>query len=368
MEGLDLSANTALITLDCSWNQIETLDLSANTALQTLDCSHNNLTSLDLSANTELRQLSCNNNVLTTLTLGNQDKLFTLACYGNSLSRLDLTGCPRLLAAVQEGTVTETESYLEYRRGADYVQADKSTLLITAHYSLLGLRASAAGVVQDSAGKYMLSSVQRTPVWQGGNAPGFTALINSTSVICSDEATVRPITAEPVPGGVYYLYLGLSTNTQSQGAVDFSRLSAADCSLILPGFSCECIRVTIGVTSAGYDKATILFRITKDLPEGIPIDEGPFPRPELPRHVAENFDPDANGYLTVAECEAVKTVDVGAMEIASLKGIEYFSKITQLGAECNQLDELDLSRNTYLENICVSYNSLTSLDLSRQKL
>lgn len=368
MEGLILSANTALTTLDCSWNQIEALDLSANTALQTLDCSHNNLTSLDLSANTQLQQLSCSDNVLTTLTLGDQDKLFTLACYGNSLARLDLTGCPKLLAVVQEGTVTETESYLEYRRGADYVQADKSTLLITAHYSLLGLRASAAGVVQDSAGKYMLSSVQRTPVWQGGNAPGFTALINSTSVICSDEATVRPITAEPVPGGVYFLYMSLSTNTQSQGAVDFSHLSAADCSLILPGFSCECIRVTIGVSSAGYDKATILFRITKDLPEGIPIDEEHFPDAAFRAYVAENFDSDANGYLTDAECEAVKTIDVGAMEIASLKGIEYFGAITQLGAECNQLTELNLSGNPCLENICVSYNSLTSLDLSKQEL
>ena len=368
MEGLILSANTALTTLDCSWNQIEALDLSANTALQTLDCSHNNLTSLDLSANTQLQQLSCSDNVLTTLTLGDQDKLFTLACYGNSLARLDLTGCPKLLAVVLECEPTETSGYVEYRDGANYVQADKSTVLITAQYSLLGLRASAAGVVQDSAGKYMLSSVQRTPVWQGGNAPGFTALINSTSVICSDEATVRPITAEPVPGGVYFLYMSLSTNTQSQGAVDFSRLSAADCSLILPGFSCECICVTIGVSSAGYDKATILFRITKDAPEGIPIDEEHFPDPNFRAYVAENFDPDTNGYLTDAECEAVGTIDVGAMEIASLKGIEYFGAITQLGAECNQLTELNLSGNPCLENICVSYNSLTSLDLSKQEL
>ena len=365
MEGLDLSANTALITLDCSWNQIETLDLSANTALQTLDCSHNNLTSLDLSANTELRQLSCNNNVLPTLTLGNQDKLFTLACYGNSLSRLDLTGCPRLLAAVQEGTVTETESYLEYRRGADYVQADKSTLLITAHYSLLGLRASAAGVVQDSAGKYMLSSVQRTPVWQGGNAPGFTALINSTSVICSDEATVRPITAEPVPGGVYFLYLGLSTNTQSQGAVDFSHLSAADCSLILPGFSCECIRVTIGVTSGGNDKATILFRITKDAPEGIPIDEEHFPDANFRAYVAEDLDPNGDLWLTPQEIAAVEEISCAERGIASLQGIACFSNLDYLDCSYNQLLELDLSGNALLTELDCSFNeTLTALDLS----
>jgi hypothetical protein len=38
---LDLSANTALITLNCKNNQLTTLDLSNNSALQNLNCEIN---------------------------------------------------------------------------------------------------------------------------------------------------------------------------------------------------------------------------------------------------------------------------------------------------------------------------------------
>ena len=131
MEDLDLSANTALTDLNCRYNQLESLDLSANTALQQLNCSSNNLSSIDLSANTDLYQVTCSNNGLTALNLGQQPRLITLVCYGNSLPTLDLTDSPKLTDAVHNGIRSETDQYVEYRRGADYVQADGNTMLIT---------------------------------------------------------------------------------------------------------------------------------------------------------------------------------------------------------------------------------------------
>ena len=50
---------TALISLNCSDNQLTALDLSKNTALEVLDCSNNYLTALDVSKNTALKELYC---------------------------------------------------------------------------------------------------------------------------------------------------------------------------------------------------------------------------------------------------------------------------------------------------------------------
>ena len=53
---------TALISLNCSDNQLTALDLSKNTALEVLDCSNNYLNALDVSKNTSLEQLDCSGN------------------------------------------------------------------------------------------------------------------------------------------------------------------------------------------------------------------------------------------------------------------------------------------------------------------
>ena len=83
---------TALKTLYCAHNSLETLDLSANTALQTLAMNGNQITSLDLSANTALTTVYCYESGLTELILPSSETLTYLSCYGNQLTTLDLTG------------------------------------------------------------------------------------------------------------------------------------------------------------------------------------------------------------------------------------------------------------------------------------
>jgi len=48
----------------CDGNTISTLDVSANTALVTLDCSSNSLTNLSITNNTALTTLRCDGNSL----------------------------------------------------------------------------------------------------------------------------------------------------------------------------------------------------------------------------------------------------------------------------------------------------------------
>jgi pullulanase/glycogen debranching enzyme len=88
---LDVSTNTALISLNCSWNQLTSLDVSATTALTDLVCFSNQLTSLNVSANTALTSLSCGGNQLTSLDVSSNTALTDLQCDGNPLMNLDVS-------------------------------------------------------------------------------------------------------------------------------------------------------------------------------------------------------------------------------------------------------------------------------------
>ncbi len=93
---LDLSHNTALIELDCSWGILQRLDLSHNPLLTVVNCERNWLTSLDLSHNPELIRLNCRGNALTALDTKNNPELTWLDCSWNQLRTLDFSDNPQL--------------------------------------------------------------------------------------------------------------------------------------------------------------------------------------------------------------------------------------------------------------------------------
>ena len=82
---LNVAQNTALYTLDCSYNQLTTLDVSKNTSLTYLDCYNNQLTSLDVSSCTTLERLYCDHNQLTSLNVTGCTALTRLDCYQNRI-------------------------------------------------------------------------------------------------------------------------------------------------------------------------------------------------------------------------------------------------------------------------------------------
>ena len=71
-----------------------------------------------------------------------------------------------------------------------------------------------------------------------------------------------------------------------------------------------------------------------------------------------------DGILTQAEADNVKYVYVGYKNIQNLKGIEYFTAMTSLSCNGNQLTSLDVSQNTALTSLDCDGNQLTSLDES----
>lgn len=77
-----------------------------------------------------------------------------------------------------------------------------------------------------------------------------------------------------------------------------------------------------------------------------------------------------DGKLTENEISSITSINVSGSfsspgTIKSLKGIEYFTALTSLYCQNNQLTSLDVSKNTKLINLYCGYNPLVSLDVSK---
>ncbi len=69
--------------------------------------------------------------------------------------------------------------------------------------------------------------------------------------------------------------------------------------------------------------------------------------------------------LTPDEISSITEIRVSEKSISSLKGIEYFTALTDLYCDGNQLTSLDVSKNTALKWLLCHSNQLTSLDVSK---
>ena len=104
--------------------------------------------------------------------------------------------------------------------------------------------------------------------------------------------------------------------------------------------------------------------VEKGASSGIAIDETNFPDENFRNWVlAQDYGQD--GVLTEAENAGVTYINVSGRNIASLKGIEYFTALTDLYCTNNQLTSLDMSENTVLKYLICDYNSLTSLNVTK---
>ena len=93
---LDVSVLPDLEKLVCDGNELVSLDLSRNPRLKELECSNNKLPELDVSVLSDLEKLKCKWNAITSLDLSQTTKLVELDCSDNKLTSLDISRCPAI--------------------------------------------------------------------------------------------------------------------------------------------------------------------------------------------------------------------------------------------------------------------------------
>ena len=80
--------------------------------------------------------------------------------------------------------------------------------------------------------------------------------------------------------------------------------------------------------------------------------------------LAENVDDDGDGQISFDEAKAVKHLRVDSSNIKEMPEIRFFTALTTLYCQGNQLTDLDVSNNTALTGLSCYSNQLTTLDVS----
>ena len=94
------------------------------------------------------------------------------------------------------------------------------------------------------------------------------------------------------------------------------------------------------------------------------IDENSFPDENFRTYLANNnIDSNGDGYLTDTEVANQTYMDLSDKGITSLKGIEFFTKLTSLYCNNNQLTSLDVSKNTALTSLYCYGNKITGAQI-----
>ena len=288
-------------SIQCGNNSITSLKgIEYFTKLDYLYCSSTQVTSLDLSKNTSLITLQCWYNPLTSINVTGCTKLRILDCPGNQISSLDISNNPEL---------EQLNCYDNQLTSLDISNNPELKVLHCYNNQLESLNIS--------------------------NNPALESLSCYENPISSLDLRDTPFLKSTVVEGKW-------DRDQS-----YNYFIYGDYNLSVD----KNVELTTGFINLG-----------------IKIDDVNFPDERFQDFVRQ-FDTDHDGfytydYLSQKELDAVQKLDIINYSITSLKGIEFFTALTDLNCCNNWIASLDVSKNTVLITLDCSCNSLSSLDVS----
>ena len=80
------------------------------------------------------------------------------------------------------------------------------------------------------------------------------------------------------------------------------------------------------------------------------------------------YDEELDDYVLTENIDEVTSLNIGNKNITNLTGIESFSSLIYLEASVNNLSEINLSQNIWLEQLSLGFNNLQNIDLSNNLL
>jgi len=383
---LDLSCNTKLERLVCSGNKLRTLDLTKNTRLKELFCSENILTKIDLGENDRIKEIGCGSNKLTKIDFSGCPNLEILSCSWNKLTSFDATKYPNLVTLEIDGNRL---SRIDVSKNTELVRLNCSdnqlkALNVRNNKKLVDLRCD-------------MNQITKIDV---------SGLTDLNALVCSSS----PLTSVNVKGctklevlscGMSYLTsLDVSTNenlktlacdwTDTLVNLDLSKNKNLETLyLSLTGLDIVDVRNCEPLVAYLSDPDTYTVVDTGEMyyfnadgemfmsvNEGavviysddfIAIDETNFPDEAFRKYIAEERDPNHDGFLTTNEIKELTGIVLEDTDVVSLKGIELFPELAVLICESNEggkLESIDVSKNTKLAELYVRNNKIASIDLS----
>ncbi len=318
LTSLDVSKNTKLIELRIEYNNITELDVSNCTELLYLEVQENQLKELDFSNNTELTSVYCNENNLTTLNINNSKWLKLLFCSQNQITTLDISNCTRL------------ESL--YCGDNKLAYLDLTGLTKLTNYNCWGNKYL---VEPDAEGKFDLKDIPGFDVTKASNWSN--GSIDGTVVTFNQNATY-----------VSYSY-------------DLGNGESAEFKLVTEDYS--------DGNQGGGDNWNQGGNNPDDNVLVTAIDETTFPDETFRNYILNNIDSNGDKHLNKGEIRNATWIQIGEWEgerlpLTNLKGIELFTELRGLSVINTNLEQIDLSQNTLLNNLRLQNGKLTSIDVS----
>lgn len=278
------------------------------TALGLLKCYNNKLKALDVSKNTALKFLDCSENQLTTLNVSTNTALTTLSCENNQLTALDVKANTALeILYCEHNQLSALDVSANTSLTELYCHENKLTALdVTANTALMNLICY-GNQIRGTAMQTFINSLH-----SNGGDP----------ILC--------------------VYTSATTDGNEINTIQVGEAKAKKWT------------VTERNGSSEVDYAGI---------HAVAIDETNFPDNDfLLWAKAQTFADD--NYLNDKEAASVTAIDISGKGITTLKGIEHFTALKTLNCSGNNLDAIDLSKNTALEELNCSSNILSALGVT----
>ncbi|QOG02972.1 LamG-like jellyroll fold domain-containing protein [Flavobacterium sp. MDT1-60] len=363
LKNINVSKNLSLLYFVCSTNQLTTVDVSNNKLLRLLWCERNQITNLDVSKNTALSTILCSENPLLTnvnLKNGNNGSI-QLEPYVINFSKNPLLTC-----IVVDNAIYSNEKWSGFKDS-------------TASYSTVDCAQITA--IPDPAFEDKLIALKIDN--DGKNGSVLNSSISSVTSLNLLASNIKDLTG--IKGFTSLQTLNCSGNQLA--TLDISQnknLTSLDCSSnkllslnlkngnnknfknsnFTKNLDLSCIQVddqaysnqnwtSFKDNTANYNVDCTIYTILNDSSfEQKLIDLG--------------IDKDGlNGKIATADISSITYLDLSGANITDISGIENFTALTYLDLSSNNLNVIDVSKNTSLMKLDLYNNHLTSLDVTK---
>ena len=362
ISSIDLSKNIDLTSLYLDYNKISSIDLSKNIKLTNLSLRNNNLSSIDLSKSIKLTYLNLSDNKISSIDLRKNMALTSLYLDENNISNIDLSKNTSLtelnlgynnISNIDLSKETSLKSLKLYGNNLSNIDLSKNTTLTSLNLSDNNL--SSIKLYDNFDISETGKTIGKQNTYQASIDLGSSRIINLTK-------------------GYKYYYsskIVIPSEADIQTFID---------NLGLQNLTAKVFNNDEEISSGKIKEDYILKLYYEDIEiDNVPIkmfENSAFNDEVFYKAVIDAYNKENNTslpYTTNLTDEQLSSIKVfsyngngksNSKKIKSTKGIEKLTSLTTLLLECNNISNIDLSKNIELTNLDLDNNKLSSIDLS----